>query len=249
MAHVILSEPPESEPLTSPHVSNIPDVWLFVILTGVKTSLEFNAQSKLLKVYLEEPEFLQRILKDLGNSIAFSSSELDRIASESGKAGKWILCCKEVVELLVGEVKPFCSFLSGLYGSTRISRLKGLWYHLRSLGSRIANSSAEMNILAVIAFSWRVELLQEMGALILLWKGTLSIKRSSSIGIGHVVRKGDKTFWLDIWRGEEPLVRRFPKYATFKDITTLQNFEEGGSWNLYLRRTSFKEREQALNGD
>ncbi|KAF5175251.1 Lysine-specific demethylase 5b [Thalictrum thalictroides] len=51
-------------------------------------------------------------LKDLGNSVAFSSLELDRITSESGKVEKWILCCKEVVELLVGEVKPLCSSLS-----------------------------------------------------------------------------------------------------------------------------------------
>ncbi|KAL5718496.1 hypothetical protein ACHQM5_011393 [Ranunculus cassubicifolius] len=51
------------------------------------------------------------LLKDLGNSVAFESLELDMIRSETDKVEKWILCCKEVVELLVGEVKPLCTSL------------------------------------------------------------------------------------------------------------------------------------------
>ncbi|KAF9600058.1 hypothetical protein IFM89_002531 [Coptis chinensis] len=50
-------------------------------------------------------------LKDLGDSVAFDSLELDLIASESGKVEKWILCCKEVIELVVGEMKPLRSSL------------------------------------------------------------------------------------------------------------------------------------------
>lgn len=51
------------------------------------------------------------LLKDLGNTVAFESSEFDMITSESGKVEKWILCCKEVVDLLVGEMKPLGSSL------------------------------------------------------------------------------------------------------------------------------------------
>ncbi|KAK9094803.1 hypothetical protein Scep_026272 [Stephania cephalantha] len=50
-------------------------------------------------------------LKELGNSDAFNSFELDRVTSEIDKIEKWILRCKDVVEPLVGEANPLFSSL------------------------------------------------------------------------------------------------------------------------------------------
>ncbi|OVA13119.1 ARID/BRIGHT DNA-binding domain [Macleaya cordata] len=56
-------------------------------------------------------------LKVLGKSDAFDSLELDKVTSEVGKVEKWMLCCKDIIEPLVGDVNSLSTALVSIKNS------------------------------------------------------------------------------------------------------------------------------------